>query len=112
TFFAILMGLPLGVILSITGKGQIKEQLGVHKVLSTLVNIGRSFPFAILIVALIPLTRWIVGTSLGTTASIVPLAIAAAPFIARLVETSFREIDRNILEAALVMGSRTRHIIT
>ena len=110
-FFAILIGLPIGIVLTISSKGHIKENPTLYKILETLVNIGRSFPFAILMVALIPMTRWIVGTSLGTTASIVPLTIAAAPFIARLVETSLKEVDRNILEAALVMGSRTRHII-
>lgn len=111
-FFALLIGLPLGVILTLTDKGQIKENLPVYKILETIVNIGRSFPFAILMVALIPFTRWIVGTSLGTTASIVPLTIAAAPFIARLVEASLKEVDRHILEAAIVMGSNTWQIVT
>jgi D-methionine transport system permease protein len=110
-FFAVLIGLPIGVVLTISSKGQIKENHTLYKTLEMLVNIGRSFPFAILMVALIPFTRWIVGTSLGTTAAIVPLTVAAAPFIARLVETSLKEVDRNIMEAALVMGSRTRHII-
>lgn len=111
TFFAVLIGLPIGIILTITDKGHIKENPTLYKVLETIVNIGRSFPFAILMVALIPFTRWVVGTSLGTTASIVPLSIAAAPFLARLVETSLKEIDRNILEAVIVMGSSTRQII-
>jgi D-methionine transport system permease protein len=110
-FFAVLIGLPIGVLLTISSKGQLKENPVLYKVLETIVNIGRSFPFAILMVALIPFTRWIVGTSLGTSASIVPLTVAAAPFIARLVETSLKEVDKNIMEAALVMGSRTRHII-
>lgn len=112
TFFAILIGLPLGVILTITGKGGIKEQPLVNKVLSTLVNIGRSFPFAILIVAIIPFTRWIVGTSLGTTAAIVPLAIAAAPFVARLVENALNEVDKAVIEAAVVMGSTPWQIVS
>jgi len=111
-FFAVLIGLPIGVILMVTDKGQIKEHIKFYKVLETIVNIGRSFPFAILMVALIPVTRWIVGTSLGTTASIVPLTIAAAPFVARLVETSLKEVDKHILEAAIVMGSNTWQIIT
>ena len=111
-FFALVIGLPLGVILTITDKGHIKEHAVIYRILEAIVNVGRSFPFAILMVALIPLTRWIVGTSLGTTASIVPLAIAAAPFIARLVETSLKEIDRHIIEAAIVMGSSTWQIIT
>jgi D-methionine transport system permease protein len=110
-FFAVLIGLPLGVILAITDKGHIKEQPLLHKTLGAIVNIGRSVPFAILMVALIPFTRWIVGTSLGTAASIVPLTIAAAPFVARLIETSLKEVDRHILEAVIVMGSNTWQII-
>ncbi len=110
-FFATLIGLPLGVVLTITSKGHLKENVFLYKLLETIVNIGRSFPFAILMVALIPFTRWLVGTSLGTTASIVPLTIAAAPFIARLIETSLKEIDSQILEAAIVMGSNTWQII-
>lgn len=112
TFFALLIGIPLGVILTITSRGHLKEQPQVYKILETIVNIGRSFPFAILMVALIPFTRWLIGTSLGTTASIVPLTIAAAPFVARLVETSLKEVDRHIIEAAVVMGSTTRQIIS
>lgn len=111
-FFAILIGLPLGVLLTLTSKGHIKQQPFCYKFLETIVNIGRSFPFAILMVALIPLTRWLIGTSLGTTASIVPLTIAAAPFAARLIESSLNEVNRNILEAALVMGSNTWQIIS
>jgi D-methionine transport system permease protein len=111
-FFALALGLPIGVILTITDKGHIKEHAKVYKILEAIVNIGRSFPFAILMVALIPFTRWIVGTSLGTTASIVPLTIAAAPLVARLIETCLKEIDRHILEAVIVMGSNTRQIIT
>lgn len=112
TFFAVLIGLPLGVILTITDKGHIQENAFIHKVLGIIVNIGRSFPFAILMVALIPFTRWVVGTSLGTTASIVPLTIAAIPFIARIVETSLKGIDLHILEAAVVIGSNTWQIIS
>lgn len=111
-FFAILIGLPLGVILTITDKGHIKANKYFYKFLETMVNVGRSFPFAILMVALIPFTRWLIGTSLGTTASIVPLTIAAAPFVARLVETSLKEVDNHILEAAIVMGSNTWQIIS
>lgn len=111
-FFALLVGIPIGVILTITHKGHIKEHAKIYKTLETLVNIGRSFPFAILMVALIPVTRWIVGTSLGTSASIVPLSIAAAPFVARLIETSLKEIDHHTLEAVIVMGSTPWQIIT
>ncbi len=111
-FFAVIIGLPIGVILTITDRGQIKESPYVYKILETIVNIGRSFPFAILMVALIPFTRWLIGTSLGTTAAIVPLTIAAAPFVARLIESSLKEVDRNVLEAAIVMGSSSQQIIT
>lgn len=112
TLFSLLIGLPLGVILTITSKGHLKENAVVYKTLGTVVNILRSFPFAILMVALIPFTRWLVGTSLGTTASIVPLTIAAAPFVARLIESSLKEVDRHLLEAALVMGSSTFQIVS
>lgn len=112
TFFGVLIGLPLGVVLTIIDKGHIKENKTLYSILETLVNIGRSFPFAILMVALIPFTRWLVGTSLGTTAAIVPLSIAAAPFVARLVEMSLKKVDRHILEAATVMGSNTWQMIT
>ena len=111
-FFSLCIGLPLGVILTITSKGHLKENIFIYKTLEIIVNVGRSFPFAILLVALIPFTRWLVGTSLGTTATIVPLTLAAAPFVARLIETSLKEIDRNILEAVLVMGSTTWQVIT
>lgn len=111
-FFAVLIGLPVGVILTITDKGHIKENMPLYKILEAIVNIGRSFPFAILMVALIPFTRWVVGTSLGTTAAIVPLTIAAAPFVARLIEASLKDVDRHILEAVIVMGSNTWQIIT
>lgn len=111
TFLSVLIGLPLGIILTITDKGHLKENSTVHQVLGAIINIGRSFPFAILMIALIPLTRFIVGTSLGTTASIVPLTIAAIPFFARLAETSFKEIDKALIETALVMGATSGQII-
>lgn len=111
TFFATLIGLPLGIILTITSKNHIKFNPQLYKFLEMLVNIGRSFPFAILMVALIPFTRFVIGTSLGTTASIVPLTIAAAPFIARLVESSLKQVDQHVLEAATVMGSTPFQIV-
>jgi D-methionine transport system permease protein len=112
TLIAILAGLPLGVLLTITDRGHLKENLWLHQILGSIVNVGRSFPFAILMVALIPLTRLIVGTSLGTTASIVPLSIAAIPFMARLVESSLKEVDKGMIEAAIVMGSTPWQIIS
>ncbi len=112
TCLALVIGLPLGVILTITDKGHLQEQPYVYKALEIVINIGRSFPFAILMVALIPFTRWLIGTSLGTTATIIPLTVAAAPFIARLVESCLKEIEPSILEAVVVMGSSTWQIIT
>jgi D-methionine transport system permease protein len=110
-FFGLLFGLPLGIILALTSRGHIKENLPLHKILGSLVNIGRSFPFAILMIALIPFTRWLIGTSLGTTAAIVPLTIAAIPFLARMIETNLLEVERSLIEAALVMGSNTVQIV-
>lgn len=110
-FFAFLIGLPLGVILMITDRDGLWENRAAHKVLGFLVNIGRSIPFAILIVAIFPFTRWIVGTSIGTTASIVPLTIAAAPFMARVIESALKEIDKQIIESGIVMGSTRMQII-
>lgn len=112
TLLAVLFGFPVGILLTITEKGHLKENRWLHRMLGAIVNIGRSFPFAILIVALIPLTRWIAGTSLGTTAAIIPLSIAAIPFMARLVEASLKEVDKGMIEAAIVMGSSTKQIIT
>jgi len=109
-FFGLLLGLPLGLILILTGKGRLKQNLPIYKTLEAIVNIGRSFPFAILMVALIPFTRWLIGTSLGTTASIVPLSLAAAPFLARLVEANLSEVDSHLIEAGTVMGSNIRQI--
>lgn len=112
TLFAIFLGFPIGVILTITSPGHIKEHLAIYRILGTIVNTGRSVPFPILMIVLIPFTRWLLGTSLGTTASIVPLTIAAAPFFSRLVEAALKEIDRHTLEAAVVMGSSSWQIVT
>lgn len=111
TFFAVLIGLPLGIILRLTDRGGLKESRLIYQTLGILINIGRSIPFAILIIAIFPFTRLIVGTSIGTTASIVPLTVAAAPFFARVVEGALKEIDKPIIEAAIVMGSTTRQIV-
>lgn len=105
---AILLGLPLGLWLTSSAKS---HRL-LYKILSLGVNMGRSFPFAILMVTLIPFTRILVGTSLGTTAAIVPLSIAAIPFVARLIETALREVDPQLSEAARVMGSTEWQILT
>ena len=101
TVIATAAGIPLGVILVCTDRGGILQNLGINRVLGWIVNATRSTPFIILMVAIIPLTRMIVGTSIGTAAAMVPLCIAAAPFIARLVETSLKEVDGGVIEAAL-----------
>ena len=112
TFFAILIGLPLGIILTLTSRGGLKARRWLYQTLGIIVNIGRSIPFAILMIAIIPFTRLIVGTSIGTTAAIVPLSIAAAPFFARLVEAALSDIDAEMVDAALVMGSTTSQVVT
>jgi D-methionine transport system permease protein len=111
SLFAIAIGIPLGVILALTDSAGLKPRKTIYKSLGTLVNIGRSIPFAILIVAIFPFTRFIVGTSIGTTASIVPLTIAAIPFMARAMEASIKELDFHLVEAAVVMGSTTKQIV-
>lgn len=103
--FSVLLGLPLGILLYVTRKGQILENVPVFTILNGIINIFRSIPFIILLVAIIPLTRLIVGTSIGTEAAIVPLVFYAGPYIARLVESSLLEIDEGVLEAAKAMGA-------
>lgn len=110
--FALLIGLPLGILLTLTDKGGLKERIVFNRVLGTVINIGRSIPFAILMVSIFPFTRWIVGTSIGTTAAIVPLTLAAAPFMARVIEAALKEIDPPVIEAALVMGSTTGQVVS
>lgn len=111
TFFTILIGLPLGVILVLTSKGYLLENKPLNQVLSFVINVFRSIPFIILLILLIPFTKWIVGTSIGVEAAIPPLVVGAAPFFARLVETSLREVDRGVIEAAQSMGATTWQII-
>ena len=106
-----LLGIPLGVILVVTGKGHIKENLVFNQTLGAIVNAARSTPFIILMVAIIPFTRIIVGTSIGTNAAIVPLSIAAIPFLARVVESAIKEVDAGLIEAAQSMGASTGQII-
>ncbi|MCO1600659.1 methionine ABC transporter permease [Desulfosporosinus nitroreducens] len=111
TIFAYLLGLPLGIILVVTSPGHIMPNPWVERTLGTLVNILRSAPFIILLVALIPFTKSVVGTSIGTTAAIVPLVISAAPFVARVVESSLKEVPYGVIEAALSMGASPKQII-
>ena len=108
---ATALGVPLGVLLSATGKGGILEARAFNKALGAVVNAIRSIPFIILMVAIIPLTRLIVGTAIGTTAAMVPLIIAAVPFIGRQVETSLTEVPYGLVEAALSMGATPLQII-
>lgn len=112
TFLAYVLGLPLGVILSVTDKNGIYPIKWLNAILGFIINFARSVPFIILLVALIPFTRAIVGTSLGSTATIVPLLIASAPFIARMVESSIKEVDGGVIEAAKAMGTPTLKIVT
>ncbi len=108
---SLVIGLPLGLALVVTGRGGIAEQLPINSVLAALVNGFRAVPFVILLIALIPLTRLIVGTSLGTTAAIVPLTIAAIPYYARIAEVSLREVDRGLIDAVRAMGGNRWTII-
>jgi D-methionine transport system permease protein len=108
---ATAIGIPIGVLLVTTAKKQILEFVGFNRVLAGIVNAVRSVPFIILMVAIIPVTRLIVGSSIGTTAAMVPLTIAAIPFIGRQVETSLREVPEGIIEAALSMGATPLQII-
>ncbi|PBC81358.1 MULTISPECIES: methionine ABC transporter permease [unclassified Streptomyces] len=111
TFYAVLFGIPVGVLLHLTDRGAVLRNLTVNKVLGAIVNIGRSFPFLILIVWLIPFTRFLVGVSIGPTGAVVPLTIAAIPFFARLVESALREVDSGLVEAAHAMGGGTWTVI-
>lgn len=111
TVLASLIGIPLGIILTVTRNGHILPNAFINSVLGVIVNATRSTPFIILMVAIIPLTRMLVGSSIGTTAAIVPLTISAAPFIARVIESSLLEIDHGVIEAAQSMGASPMQII-
>jgi ABC-type metal ion transport system, permease component len=111
TLLAYVIGLPLGVVLVITEKNSILPIPWLNNVLNFVVNILRSVPFLILLIAVIPITRAITGTTIGSTATVVPLVIAATPFIARMVESSIKEVDKGVIEAALSMGASPFHII-
>lgn len=106
-----LAGVPMGILLHLTDRKGVLPVLTLNRSLGVVVNAVRSTPFIILLVAIIPFTRLIVGTSIGTAAAIVPLTIAAAPFVARLVETALREVDRGLVEAAQAMGATTWQIV-
>ncbi|CCQ95084.1 DL-methionine transporter subunit; membrane component protein of ABC superfamily [[Clostridium] ultunense Esp] len=111
TIFSLLIGFPLGVILVITEKSNIWEKPVLNKILNSVINVLRSFPFIILMIIVFPLSKLIVGQSIGTTATIVPLSIAAAPFVARIIESSLKEVDRGVIELSLSMGATIPEII-
>ncbi|MDR1875314.1 MAG: ABC transporter permease [Synergistaceae bacterium] len=110
-FLAVLFGVPLGVVLTLTARGGLKQNLYFNRFLGVIVNATRSTPFIILMVAIIPLTRFLVGTSIGTTAAIVPLFLAALPFMGRVVEGALREVDGGVIEASQSMGATPFQIV-
>ncbi|ANB18026.1 methionine ABC transporter permease [Dokdonella koreensis] len=110
--FSVLLGLPLGVVLFLTSRGQLLEHRVVYAALSFVVNVLRSLPFIILLIVMIPVTLLLVGTSLGVAGAIPPLVAGTAPFFARLVETALRGVDRGVIEASQAMGATTRQIVT
>lgn len=111
TLFSVLLGLPIGILLVVTEKGNIWEKPLLNKILDGIINVLRSFPFIILMIIIFPLSRLIVGSTIGTTAAIVPLSIAAAPFVARVMQSSLLEVDKGIIESSLSMGASTFQVI-
>ena len=112
TLFGYIIGLPMGIVLTVMDKDGIRPNATVYKVLDVISNLLRSIPFIILLIVLIPFTRFVVGRSYGSTATIVPLTIAAAPYIARMVESSLKEVDAGVIEAARSMGASDFQIVT
>ncbi|VTU07448.1 ABC transporter permease [Actinobacillus indolicus] len=112
TALAVLIGMPIGFVAFLTGKGEILEHKGLHQVLDVIINIGRSVPFIILLVVLLPFTRLLVGTTLGTTAAIVPLSVSAIPFFARLTSNALLEIPSGLTEAAKSMGATNWQVVS
>jgi len=108
---AVLLGGPLGVLVLLTDRGQLLQRPWLFALLNGFINVVRSFPFVILIVALVPLTRWLIGSSIGPLAASVPLSFAAIPYFARLVEQSLREVPRGVVEAAEAMGASVPQIV-
>nr|WP_185073806.1 methionine ABC transporter permease [Pseudomonas protegens] len=111
SLFTVLIGLPLGVLLFVSRKGGLSPMPRLNRLLGALVNLGRSLPFVVLLIALIPLTRLVVGTTLGSTAAVVPITIGAFPFFARIVENALDEVDKGRIEAILAMGGHIGHVI-
>ena len=112
TFIGYLLGLPMGIALAVTDKDGIKPNRVIYRIFDVISNIVRSIPFLILLIVMIPITRLIVGKSYGSTATIVPLVATATPYIARLVESSIKEVDKGVIEAAKSMGASNFQIIT
>lgn len=111
SLISIILGIVFGIILYVTDKDNILENKVINKILGIIINIGRSIPFVILMIAVFPFSKFIVGTSIGTTASIVPLTVAAIPFVARMIEICLKEIDKGVIEAAISMGASEWQII-
>ncbi|QHB32144.1 ABC transporter permease [Yersinia canariae] len=111
TFFTLLIGLPLGILLFVSRPNGVLPAPRVNILIGAIVNLGRSMPFVVLLIALIPITRWIIGTTLGSTAAIVPITLGAIPFFARVVEAALDEVDKGRIEAILSMGGSARHVI-
>ena len=111
TFLGYLFGLPMGILLTVTDKDGLKPNAPIYKILDVIANIVRSVPFLILLIMIIPFTRIVAGKSYGSTATIVPLTVAAIPFIARMVESSLKEVDPGVIEAARSMGAGTLRIV-
>jgi D-methionine transport system permease protein len=111
TLFSLLIGFPIGILLTVTKEGNILERPKLNKVLDFIINTLRSFPFIILMILLFPLSRIIVGTTIGSTAAIVPLSISAAPFVARMIEGALNEVDKGLIEASSSMGANNWTII-
>ncbi len=112
TAFSVLLGLAVGVLLILTAPTGILRSRPLYGLLSPIVDITRSVPFIILLVAIIPFTRWLVGTSIGTVAATVPLVVAAVPFVARLVEAALKEVDNSVVEAIAAMGATAWQVVT
>lgn len=111
TFFAVVIGFALAIVLMLTSKGGLRQNIPVYSVLDVVINTLRSFPFIILMIVLFPLTKFLIGKSIGTTAAIIPLTIGAAPFIARLIESALKEVDTGVIEAAKSFGASDFQII-
>ena len=111
TLFGYALGLPIGITLAVSDKNGVKPNAVVYKILDVIVNIIRSIPFLILLILIMPITKLIVGKSYGTAATVVPLTVAAAPFIGRMIESSLNEVDHGVIEAAQSMGASTMNII-